>query len=175
MQETPNVVAEMARNHVGRPMKMMVYNSRADSVREATIIPNNNWGGKTLLGTLNGCSSDFKFKGASIRFAQYSGSADRVWHILSVEPTSPASNAGLIASKGFFRNLELGLTFIDWIIGSPDMVLNSQDDFYNLMIHNTNKPVKLLVFNSDADSVREIAVTPSFEWGGEGWYTTFGE
>lgn len=64
-----------------------------------------------------------------------------------------------------------GLNYIlDWIIGSPDMVLNSQDDFYNLMIHNTGKSVKLLVFNSDSDSVREVQVVPSFDWGGEGWY-----
>lgn len=29
---------------------MIVYNARSDSTREVTIIPNNNWGGKTLLG-----------------------------------------------------------------------------------------------------------------------------
>lgn len=50
MQESPNVVADMARNHIGRPMKMIVYNARSDSTREVTIIPGNNWGGKTLLG-----------------------------------------------------------------------------------------------------------------------------
>ena len=60
---------------------------------------------------------------------------------------------------------------LDWIIGSPDMTLVTQDDFYNLMIHNTNQPVRLIVYNVDSDSCREAAVTPSFEWGGEGWYT----
>lgn len=39
------------------------------------------------------------------------------------------------------------------------------------MIHNTNKPVRLIVYNIDTDCCREAIVTPSFEWGGEGWYT----
>lgn len=50
------------------------------------------------------------------------------------------------------------------------MTLVTQDDFYNLMIHNTNQPVRLIVYNADSDSCREAAVTPSFDWGGEGWY-----
>ncbi len=138
-------------------MKMTVYNAKLDNYREVTIIPNNNWGGKTLLGTKMSIEYHGHCLGASIRFSQCSGANDRVWHVLEVYSNGPASNAGLIAGK-------------DWIIGSPDLTILTQDDFYNLMIHNTNKPVRLIVYNIDTDNCREVSVTPSFEWGGEGWY-----
>lgn len=111
--------------------------------------------------------------GASIRFCQYSGAIDRVWHIIEVHPNSPATAAGLIAQKGKFdKRSQLNFSILDWIIGCPDVTISSQDDFYNLMIHNTNKPVRLIVFNCDTDACREVTVTPSFDWGGDGWYIT---
>ena len=94
------MVADMARNHLGRPMKMLVYNSKVDLSREVTIIPNNNWGGKTLLGAATLVWQPSDLLGASIRFQVYSGASDRVWHILEVHPSSPASTAGLIPGKG---------------------------------------------------------------------------
>jgi len=97
-----------------------------------------------------------------------------VWHVLEVYQNSPASAAGFIPHKGTIRNFYaicLGRRLCaDWIIGCPDITISSQDDFYNLMIHNTSKPVRLIVFNSDADACREVVVTPSFDWGGDGWY-----
>ncbi|PJF18150.1 hypothetical protein PSACC_02038, partial [Paramicrosporidium saccamoebae] len=134
IQETPNVVSEMAKNHMDRPMKMAVYNSRLDTTRTVSIVPSHGWGGKTALVTeVN----------------------DRVWHVIDVSFESPAHRAGLIPQK-------------DWIIGSPDIALNSSDDFYHLMIHNQKKPVRLLVFNIDQEAVREAVVVPDFDWGGQG-------
>jgi hypothetical protein len=65
----PNVVAEMAKSHVDKPMRMNVYNSRNDTVREVVITPSHCWGGEGLLG-------------CSIRFSSYDGAMDRVWRIL---------------------------------------------------------------------------------------------
>lgn len=48
------------------------------------------------------------------------------------------------------------------------MALNSVDDFYNLMIHNQKRPVRLLVFNFEQETVREVVVEPDFGWGGDG-------
>lgn len=87
LQEIPNVVAEMAQNHVDRPMRMTVYNSRQDTIREVSIVPSRVWGGKTLLG-------------ASIRFCTVSGAPDRVWHVIEVYPNSPAQRSGLISMSG---------------------------------------------------------------------------
>lgn len=59
----------------------------------------------------------------------------------------------------------------DWIIGSVDLALHSEDDFYQLLIQNKKRPVKLIVFNLDSNACREVVVVPDFEWGGDGWYT----
>ena len=65
----PNVVAEMAKSHVGKAMRMHVYNARNDTVREVSIVPRSGWGGDGLLG-------------CSIRFSAYERAIDRVWRIL---------------------------------------------------------------------------------------------
>lgn len=59
----------MARNHVNKPLKLSLYNSRRDEEREITIVPRIGWGGDGLLG-------------CAIRFSPLEGVRDRVWHIL---------------------------------------------------------------------------------------------
>ena len=57
----------------------------------------------------------------------------------------------------------------DWIIGSADLALRTPEDFYELLIQNKKKPVRLIVFNLDQNACREVTVVPDFNWGGEGW------
>lgn len=57
----------------------------------------------------------------------------------------------------------------DWIVGSADLAIQSEDEFYQLMIQNKKRPVKLIVFNLDQNKCREVIVVPDFDWGGEGW------
>lgn len=59
----------MAKNHVNKPLKLSLYNSRQDEEREVTIVPRTGWGGEGLLG-------------CAIRFSPLAGVRDRVWHIL---------------------------------------------------------------------------------------------
>lgn len=102
------MVAEMAKNHVDRPMKMTVYNSRSDKAREVTIIPSRTWGGKTLLGRrCNSAGAPTLLLGASIRYCQVSDARDRVWHVLDVSYDSPAHRAGLIPQNGESHALHL--------------------------------------------------------------------
>lgn len=77
----------MAKNYVDREMKMTVYNSRLDSVREVTIVPSRSWGGPTLLG-------------AGIRYCSLKDVRDRVWHVMDISMDSPAMRSGLIPLKG---------------------------------------------------------------------------
>lgn len=77
----------MARNHIDRPLKMSVYNSRKNQVREVTITPSHSWGGRTLLG-------------AGIRFCPLKEVRDRSWHVIEVCVNSPAYLAGFIPGKG---------------------------------------------------------------------------
>lgn len=71
-----------------------------------------------------------------------------------MQPHSPAALAGLRSNT-------------DYIIGA-DTLLNDAEDFYALIESNQGKSLKLYVYNSDADSTREISLTPNIGWGGEG-------
>ena len=92
--------------------------------------------------------------GLSIRFSSFEKANENVWHVLDVQPHSPAALAGLRSNT-------------DYIIGA-DTLLNDSEDFYALIESNQGKPLKLYVYNSDNDSTREITLTPNIGWGGEG-------
>ncbi|KFO83401.1 Golgi reassembly-stacking protein 1, partial [Buceros rhinoceros silvestris] len=71
-----------------------------------------------------------------------------------VEPASPAALAGL-------------QPYTDYIVGS-DQILQESEDFFSLIESHEGKPLKLMVYNTEADSIREVVVTPNGAWGGEG-------
>ncbi|XP_022377307.1 Golgi reassembly-stacking protein 1 isoform X2 [Enhydra lutris kenyoni] len=71
-----------------------------------------------------------------------------------VEPSSPASLAGL-------------RPYTDYVVGS-DQILQESEDFFTLIESHEGKPLKLMVYNSESDSCREVTVTPNAAWGGEG-------
>ncbi|XP_069418016.1 Golgi reassembly-stacking protein 1 isoform X3 [Ovis canadensis] len=110
-------------------------------VREVEVVPSNMWGGQGLLG-------------ASVRFCSCHRASEHVWHVLDVEPSSPAALAGL-------------RPYTDYVVGS-DQVLQESEDFFSLIESHEGKPLKLMVYNSESDSCREVTVTPNAAWGGEG-------
>ncbi|CEF63885.1 Golgi reassembly-stacking protein 2 [Strongyloides ratti] len=128
-------------DHIERPLELTVYNSKTQTVRQTQITPSNVWGGQGKLGV-------------SIRFCSFEGANENVWHVISVKPNSPASQAGLISDT-------------DYILGA-ESVLNQADDLIALVQANEGKPVKLYVYNVKQDNVREVTLTPNSNWGGEG-------
>ncbi|XP_037703449.1 Golgi reassembly-stacking protein 1 isoform X2 [Choloepus didactylus] len=110
-------------------------------VREVEVVPSNMWGGQGLLG-------------ASVRFCSFRRASEHVWHVLDVEPSSPASLAGLCP-------------YTDYVVGS-DQILQESEDFFTLIESHEGRPLKLMVYNSESDSCREVTVTPNAAWGGEG-------
>lgn len=56
----------------------------------------------------------------------------------------------------------------DWIIGSPDVVLRNRDNFYDLLVQNKKRPIKLIVYSSKTDECRIVTIVPDLEWGGSG-------
>lgn len=136
-----DTMKEVLKQHIDKPLEITVYNSKSQSVRQTSIIPSQNWGGQGLLGV-------------SIRFCSFDGASQHVWHIISVQPNSPASLAGLIADT-------------DYILGA-ESVLHQADDLIALVQANEGKPLKLYVYNVDTDVVREVSLTPNSAWGGEG-------
>lgn len=56
-------------NNIGKEIKLIVYSSKTQSVREVNVTPSNDWGGHGSLGV-------------SIRFCSFEGAYENVWHIL---------------------------------------------------------------------------------------------
>lgn len=127
--------------NIDKPVQLLVYSSKDQSVRETAIIPTNTWGGAGLLGV-------------SIRFCSFEGASENIWHILDVEPGSPAYHAGLKSN-------------VDYIVAA-DSVLDDKDDLYALIEKHNMKPLRLYVYSSETDRCREVTITPNKSWGGEG-------
>lgn len=136
-----DTLKELLKMNVERPVTMVLYSSKTLAVRETTVIPSSLWGGQGLLGV-------------SIRFCSFEGANENVWHVLEVEPNSPAALAGLRAHT-------------DYVIGA-DTVMNESEDLFSVVETYEGKELKLYVYNTETDNCREVLITPNCEWGGEG-------
>jgi len=132
---------DLLKANVEKPIKMLIYSSKTLQTREVSLTPSSMWGGQGLLGV-------------SIRFGSFEGANEHVWHVLDVEPNSPAYIAGL-------------RPYSDYIIGS-DSLLSEQDDLFTLIESHDGRQLKLFVYNSDGDASREVIITPNSVWGGDG-------
>lgn len=141
LNKESDLLKDLLKANVEKAVKLEVYNSKSQRVRELEVIPSNMWGGQGLLG-------------ASVRFCSFEGANENVWHVLDVEANSPAALAGLIAHD-------------DFIVGA-DQVLQDSEDFFSLIEASEGKPLKLLLYNTQTDYCREVVVTPNGAWGGEG-------
>nr|XP_029478846.1 Golgi reassembly-stacking protein 2-like isoform X1 [Oncorhynchus nerka] len=136
-----DTLKDLLKASVEKPVRMLVYSSKTLELRESTVIPSNLWGGQGLLGV-------------SIRFCSFEGANENIWHVLEVEPNSPAALAGLRPHT-------------DYIIGA-DTVMNESEDLFSLIETHEGKGLKLYVYNTDTDNCREVVITPNSAWGGEG-------
>uniref|UniRef100_A0A1A7Y5Z4 Golgi reassembly stacking protein 2, 55kDa n=2 Tax=Iconisemion striatum TaxID=60296 RepID=A0A1A7Y5Z4_9TELE len=136
-----DTLKELLKVNVERPVKMQLYNSKTQTVRETTVTPSNMWGGQGLLGV-------------SIRFCSFEGANQNVWHVLEIESNSPAALAGL-------------RPYIDYIIGA-DIAMHESEDLFSLVEGHEGKDLKLYVYGTDTDNCREVVITPNSDWGGEG-------
>lgn len=136
-----DTLKDLLKANVEKPVKMLIYSSKTLELRETSVTPSNMWGGQGLLGV-------------SIRFCSFDGANENVWHVLEVEPNSPAALAGLRPHS-------------DYIIGA-DTVMNESEDLFSLIESHEAKPLKLYVYNTDTDNCREVIITPNSAWGGEG-------
>ncbi|GAB1606944.1 Golgi reassembly-stacking protein 2-like isoform X2 [Argonauta hians] len=141
LNQDNDTLKELLKSNVDKCVKITVYSSKSQSVREVFITPSHKWGGQGLLGV-------------SIRFCSFEGANENVWHILEVHPNSPADLASLRSNT-------------DYIIGA-DSVLHESEDLFTLIESYEGKPLKLYVYNTESDSCREVTITPNNQWGGEG-------
>ncbi|KAI8435006.1 hypothetical protein MSG28_003444 [Choristoneura fumiferana] len=128
LDQDNDTLKELLKKNVGSMIKMMVYSSKSQSVREIMIQPSSDWGGQGLLGV-------------SIRFCSFEGANENVWHVLEVHPTSPAELAGL-------------RPFSDYIIGA-DSIMHESEDLFTLIEAHEGRALKLYVYNINDDTCRE--------------------
>ncbi len=83
--------------NVDKPVKLLVYSSKTTSLKEVTLVPSRMWGGQGVLGV-------------SIRFCSFDRANENVWHILDVQPNSPASLAGLRSNSDYIIGSDSHLT-----------------------------------------------------------------
>jgi len=141
LNQDNETLKDLLKANIEKPIKMLVYSSKTQKVREVEMVPSHNWGGQGLLGV-------------SIRFCSFDGANENVWHILEVQPSSPAFLAGLRSDT-------------DYIIGA-DSVLHESEDLFTLIESHEGKPLKLYVYNTEEDKCREVTITPNGAWGGDG-------
>ncbi|KAH8361488.1 hypothetical protein KR084_005121 [Drosophila pseudotakahashii] len=141
LDQDNDMLKELLRQNVDKPVRLTVYSSKTQAVRELTLTPSNSWGGQGLLGV-------------SIRFCSFEGANESVWHILEVHPNSPAELAGLRA-------------YSDYVIGA-DAIRHENDDLFTLIETHEQQPLKMYVYNLDDDACREVTIKPNTAWGGEG-------
>jgi len=84
-------------NNVDKPVKLLVYSSKTMNLKELTLVPSRMWGGQGVLGV-------------SIRFCSFDRANENVWHILDVQPNSPASLAGLRTNSDYIIGSDSHLT-----------------------------------------------------------------
>lgn len=141
LDQDNETLKDILKANAEKPVKMLVFSSKTCKVREVSITPSSLWGGQGLLGV-------------SIRFCSFEGANENVWHVLEVEPNSPADIAGLRSHS-------------DFIIGA-DSILHESEDLFQLIESHEGKLLKLYVYNSETDGCREVTITPNRNWGGNG-------
>ncbi|KAI0789627.1 GRASP55/65 PDZ-like domain-containing protein [Abortiporus biennis] len=148
---------KIVESHEGRPLNLLVWNSKSQQTRVVPIIPSRQWSLPHTRPDPEDPNSEKKpsLLGLSMRMCSPESSLDNVWHVLDVLEGSPAESAGLVP-------------YGDWIIGWSGGVLNSEGDFYDVVESHIEKPLRVYVYSYDFDNIREVVLIPNRHWGGEG-------
>ncbi|KAJ1498454.1 Golgi reassembly-stacking protein 2, partial [Coelomomyces lativittatus] len=138
----PSIFPSIIKQNVKNQVLCTVFSSKTNEYRVVTLVPD--WWAEEKDGLL----------GCSIRYCDYNGAAMHVWHVVDITKGSPAEMAGLQVD-------------LDYILGSPDAILRDQQDLYSLITQKCEekKAVKLFVYNSSSESIREVILLPNKEWG----------
>jgi len=84
------------------------------------------------------------------------GGGTEGYHVLRVQDASPGQKAGLEA-------------FFDFVVAIGNTRLNQDNDtLKHLLRANVEKEVSMTVYSSKTQTVREVFITPSTLWGGQG-------
>ncbi|WVQ79230.1 hypothetical protein IAT38_001326 [Cryptococcus sp. DSM 104549] len=156
----PAVLGRILEENEGKRIGLRVYNAKSQRVREVHLVPSRAWAEEAMrqAGELdaNGAGGGKpSLLGLSLRVCNPAHALESVYHVLDVLEGSPAEMAGLVP-------------WGDYVLAWSGGPLHSENDFYNLIEGHVDKPLRLFVYNSDLDNLREVILYPTRQWGGEG-------
>ncbi|KAF8424963.1 GRASP55/65 PDZ-like domain-containing protein [Tirmania nivea] len=137
----PMLFQQEVRNCVGGAVTLGVWSAKGQRLRDILIpLPRN---------------SPTQSLGLSLQWSPLLLTTN-IWHVLEVSPHSPTDLAGFLPGS-------------DYILGSPDEGgVQGENGMADLVEHYLDRPLRLWVYNSEVDVVRELTITPRRGWGGEG-------
>lgn len=121
--------------------KLVVHNIRTHTSRAVFVTPRK-WGGAGLLG-------------AVVRFDALDNVDNQGIRVLEVFPKSPAQEAQLVPNK-------------DYLLGTTEVLFRDMDELAEIVNLSMGHTIRIYVYNSDSESIREVSITPNLSWGGEG-------
>ncbi|KAL7266631.1 hypothetical protein RUND412_010817 [Rhizina undulata] len=130
--------SQEVRNCAGRDVSFGIWSAKGQWIRDI-IIP---------------LPSDATGLGITLQWAPLAVTED-IWHILEVQPNSPADIAGL-------------LPYGDYIIGTPEGTVRGESGLGELVEDHMDRPLRLYVYNHEYDITRPLTITPRRNWGGDG-------
>ena len=142
LDELDRPFTQIIAQHVNRVLRLKVFNCMTQTERDVDLTPRNDWGGTGLLGI-------------TIRFDNYEDALSEVVHVLTCAPNSPGKKAGLRDGT-------------DYLLGTSDQVFHDENELAETCAMFAEQPMSVYVYNSDDERVRQITLTPSYRWGGEG-------
>ncbi|TYJ54612.1 hypothetical protein B9479_004742 [Cryptococcus floricola] len=150
----PEVLGRILEDNEGKRIGLRVYNAKSQRVRDVYVTPSRAWSEEQ---TRQNGDPDAKpsLLGLSLRVCNPAHALESVYHVLDVLEGSPAEMAGLVP-------------WGDYVLAWSGGPLHSENDFYKLIEGHVDKPLRLFVYNSDLDNLREVILYPTRQWGGEG-------
>ncbi|CAE7393385.1 GORASP2 [Symbiodinium pilosum] len=137
-QATFATAIQEAENH---RTKLVVHNIRTHTVRDVYVTPRR-WGGAGLLG-------------AVVRYDTLESAEGQGMRVLTVFPNSPAEAAGLVPNK-------------DFLLGTTEVMFRDMDELTEVVNLYMGMELKIYVYNTEVESIREVIIVPSTQWGGDG-------
>eukprot|EP00123_Amoebidium_parasiticum_P004170 comp15455_c0_seq1/m.12427 comp15455_c0_seq1/g.12427 ORF comp15455_c0_seq1/g.12427 comp15455_c0_seq1/m.12427 type:complete len:283 (-) comp15455_c0_seq1:316-1164(-) len=141
LQGEESLLVNLLHGSLNKEVILQVYSSKTGDFREVVVVPTT-YGGPGVLG-------------ASLRSCNYPNANETTWHILELQPNSPAAAAGLHS-------------FTDYIIGTPEAIVSDPADLGILLERFDKKELRMYVYNSEDDDIRMVTLIPDSNWGGEG-------
>lgn len=132
----------MAENE-GKDVVVSVYNLIQQGTRTVTLKLHRNWGDGTSL------------LGATIRLEAYGDSHNHLLAVKNVLLGGPAQEAGVQPDK-------------DFIMGTREIAFKSVEDFAKYAEVNEGQEIRLHMYNTATETIREVSLIPNREWDGQG-------